>query len=143
MAPGEAMPLNLSAYDELNSLAHSVAIAYPNAKLKNGSQIQSHLNLPNKYFILDPYGEKMLPLVYDVGDSYYQGITNSSVKHEITFFDSYSSFIAQATFNLTPIHCRPGYIYDGKGACKCDENQDFIKRYDTLSNFCRRIVRKV
>ena len=107
-------------------------IANSLARLKNGKSITSYLELPNKYFVLDPYGKtKFKPLYYEVDATYYKGITNSNIQHEIQFFDTYSSYIAKATLNLTPILCRPGFVYDGKGACQCDK-QTFIQEYVNL-----------
>ena len=126
------MPFNLSGYDELNKATYSVAVAYSRAVLRNsGKEVQSHLDLPSSYFVLDPLLEKSsLQMEYEVSGSNYRGITNDSVQHEITFFDSYSSFVAKAKMNITPIYCRPGYVYDGKRACKCDVNHTSIERWE-------------
>ena len=130
VAPGEKISFRLSGYDELKKETRTVAFAYLRAKSKrSGREVQSHLNLPSAYFALDPMQEKdSLHLMYEVNGSNYIGIANDSVQHELTFVDSYSSFVTKAKMNITPIHCRPGYVFDGKRACKCDGNQTFIKR---------------
>lgn len=120
------MYFNLSGLDELNSETYSVPIANSLASLKkNGQYIESHLQLPNKYFILDPYGKsKLIPLYYEVDRDYYAKMTNKSVDHAIQFFDTYSSYIAKATIKVTPILCRPGFEYDGQGKCICKTSSE-------------------
>ena len=135
LAPGEKIFFNLTGYDELNSSTYSVPIANSLTKLKDGKSVPNYLDLPNKYFVLDPYRKiKLIPLYYEVDSSYYKGITNRSKQYEIQFFDTYSSFIAKATLNVTPVLCRPGFVYDGKGSCVCDQ-RSYINRLVLLASY--------
>ena len=130
IAPGEKISFQLSGKDELGRETRTIAFASSHAKLKkSGRKVESQLHLPSEYFLLDPQRETdSLHLKYVVNGSNYRGITNDSVQYEITFIDSYSTFATEAKMNITPIYCRPGYVYDGRRACKCDVHQTFIKR---------------
>ena len=128
-APGEKISLKLSSYDELKSSKISVAfVSYRAFSRKDGREMQSQLNTQNPTVVLNPFEKNgSVKTVYEVSSLHYKGITNENVKHEIMFWEIMSSSIIIANLNITPIYCRPGYVYHGK-RCKCDLSQTFIAR---------------
>ena len=126
------MPFNLSAFDELGNVKHSVTYGSLHAKQRNGTEVRSHLKLSNKYFDLDPYDKKLPNLVYEVDPDHYKAIVDKSVKHQITFSLPYSFPTANVSVNITPAYCRPGYAYNGNNLCQCDLRETYISRYTSV-----------
>ena len=122
------MPFRLSGLDEMKREIRSTATGYPRAYLRNGTQAWNTLLLPKKYFILDPDETTLSHLMYEVDASNYKGITDKKFEHQIEFFESYSSFVVKTTLNVTPVYCRPGFVYDGKSSCRCNSGVHYIQR---------------
>ena len=125
MAPGEDVYFQLAGYDELNSTIYSVPYATAMTKRTNGTPVPSHLRLTNKYFVLDPFKrDKFNPLQYEISSEYYNDISKDEKQnHEIRFVDTYSSFIASAAMNITPVPCYPGFRFDElAGSCVCNRS---------------------
>ena len=130
ISPGESVQLTIIAVDELGNAIHSVSSARSIAKFQNGSTTTNHLDVANRYYVLNPHSlDKNITLSYKISDQYYQAISDGNITHEIQFIDSYSSFVASASLKIKPILCRPGFRYaSDQKDCVCDTSIQYVER---------------
>lgn len=114
-SPGEDIPFKLVASDELSNKVYSV----PVASLKENKE----MHLVRKYFIVNPAGDnkKSLSLSYSLDSTAYEEVLKEErqIIEDITFVDSSSSFISNATIRVKARKCRPGFVFKDN-QCVCD-----------------------
>jgi len=117
----------MEATDELSNQVYSV----PVASLQQGGG----MNLMQKYFIINPNSKKnkQMSLAYSLDSKAYEQVVDKHIQQEIvkdiTFVDSSSQFISNATIKIKVRSCRPGFVFK-INQCVCDNSpSSHIVRY--------------
>ena len=113
--PGEKIPFQIEATDELSNKVYSV----PLASLKENKDIE----LVQKYFIFNPNAKENqgMALTYSIDEQAYNDVVNNrrDIVKDITFVDSGSQFISNATIKVKVKMCKPGFVFKGN-RCVCN-----------------------
>ena len=127
-SPGEQIPFNMEATDELSNQVYSV----PVASLRQGGD----MSLMQRYFIMNPNSKENKPmsLAYSLDSNAYKAVVNGDkeIVKDITFVDSGSQFISNATIKVRVRRCRPGFIFKSN-RCVCNNSPgSHIVRYYSI-----------
>eukprot|EP00111_Clytia_hemisphaerica_P001419 TCONS_00004031-protein len=113
--PGQKIPFDIEATDELSNKVYSVPVA--------SLQENKEMNLLQKYFIFNPNDavDAKFALTYSLENEAYEQLVNEDkqIIRDITFVDSSSQFISNATIKVKVLRCKPGFYFKDD-RCVCD-----------------------
>ena len=124
LAPGQTIPLNLHAVDELGHL--TVTLAF----VSEADNYTKKLQLQHPFYLLWPNRSTTVPFSFNVPEKLYNRMQHKigKDKRKIQIMDLSSSLENEAFFELELQTCRPGFQYSPESkVCECLE-QDGILR---------------
>lgn len=125
LAPGQTIPLNVHAVDELGHL--TVTLAFVSEARDNHQQ---KLQLQNWFHLLLPNRSSTVPFSFNVPETLYKSLQhkNGKDKRKIQVMDIYSSLENEASFELELQTCRPGFQYSPKSkVCECHKQTGILR----------------
>lgn len=128
----------MEATDELSNQVYSV----PVASLRQ----EEDMSLMQKYFIINPYSKQNKPmsLAYSLDSKAYKEVVDDKeIIRDITFVDSGSQFISNATIKVKVRRCRPGFIFKfNQCVCNNSPGSHIVRYYYTYRRayFCKSFI---
>ena len=120
----------MTATDELGNPIYSVPIANNYRVYPNQSHAVDYIQLNKQYYVIPPVEKTNPVLSYSIDEENYRKFNvKENFTHQISFVDSYSSFLSDAEMVLKPVPCRPGFYFEPESeTCVCDTKQNAILR---------------
>ena len=123
LSPGEHIPLDIQAYDELNH-TYPALVSVTEIEVDDTKPL---LQLENTFRELAPLKKKSPPFSYHfANEALYKELANNTV-HRFQVIDIFSALKNRFLFNVTAIPCRPGFKFE-YDKCTCDENIEGLLR---------------
>lgn len=126
LAPGQTLPLNLHAVDELEHLTVTLAFL---SEAENVN-ITSKLQLQNAFYGLRANNFSTIPFSFNAPEKLYNEINQRNSKHgrRIQVMDIFSTFENEFFFELELLTCRPGFQYSRKRkVCECHKQTGILR----------------
>ena len=126
LAPGQILPLNLHAVDELGHLTATLAFL---SEAENVN-ITSKLQLQNAFYGLGANNFSTISFSFNAPEKLYNEIKQRNIKHKrkIQVKDIYSTFENEFFFDLELQTCRPGFQYSSKRKiCECHKQTGILR----------------
>lgn len=125
LAPGQTIPLNLHAVDELGHLTVTLAFVSEADNYK-----EEKLQLPNPFYLLWHNRSSTVPFSFKVPETLYNRMQHKigKDKRKIQIMDLYSSLENEVSFELELQTCRPGFQYSPKSkVCECHKQTGILR----------------
>ena len=126
LAPGQNVPLNLHAVDELGHPTFALGFVSEAVSVNSTSM----LLLPNWVYGLFPDNSSTVPFSFKAPKEVYNEIRHrkDKAKRKIQIMDIFSTLENEFFFDLELQECRPGFQYSPKSkVCECDKQPGILR----------------
>ncbi len=126
LAPGQTIPLNLHAVDELGHFTLTLAYVFEADNVNRTPKLQ----LPKGNYVLMPDSSSTVPFSFNAPEKLYNEIQHRKGKNKrtIQIIDYYSSLKNRGFFEFELQECRPGFSYSPESkVCECNKRPGILR----------------